>query len=131
MKKTLIITGIVVVAAFILLYVFNKLTSKSDIADFYTEAKTGEFEIAVTATGELMAENSLDIKGPEFATRRDIRSTNIRIQDLVAEGTMVKKGDYIASLDKTELDNDLKNQRERLTTLQANLEMKLLDTAVN
>ena len=43
---------------------------------------------------------------------------------------MVKKGDYIAQLDRTEYDNTLKDAMENLTTLQANLEMKVLDTAV-
>ena len=131
MKKTLISTGIVVVAAFILLFVFNKLSTKRDKSVLYTEVKSGEFEIALTVTGELMAEKSVDIKGPEFAGGRDIRSTNIRIQDLIPEGTIVKQGDYIATLDRTELNNTLKDERERLKSLQVNLEMKMLDTAVN
>jgi len=130
MKKTFIITGIVVTAAFIVLYVFNKLTSKTDTSDLFTEVNKGEFEIAVTTTGELIAERSVDIKGPEFAQGRDIRSTNIRIQDLVPEGTIVKEGDYIATLDRTELNNNLKDALERLVTLETNLEVKILDTAV-
>jgi HlyD family secretion protein len=130
MKKTFIITGIVVAAAFLLLYIFNKLTSKSGLIDEFTEVRKGEFEIAVTLTGELMAERSVDIKGPEFAQGRDIRSRNIKIQDLVPEGTIVKEGDFIATLDRTELNNNLKDELERLTTFKTNLEMKLLDTAV-
>jgi multidrug efflux pump subunit AcrA (membrane-fusion protein) len=43
---------------------------------------------------------------------------------------MVKQGDFIAQLDRTEYDNNLKDDRERLTNLQSNLDMKLLDTAV-
>ena len=73
MKKTLIITGIVFCSAFIFLFVFNKFTSKSKTADFYTEVKKGQFEILVTATGELIPEKSVDIMGPEFAQGRDIR----------------------------------------------------------
>jgi multidrug efflux pump subunit AcrA (membrane-fusion protein) len=130
MKKRSIITGIVVVAAFIVLYVFNKLTSKTETSALFTEVKNGEFEIAVTATGELIAEKSVDIKGPEFAQRSDIRSAHIKILDLVPEGTLVKAGDYIATLDRTELDNDLKDQSEHLATHLAELEMKILDTAV-
>ena len=76
--------------------------------------KKEEFEIAVTATGELMPEKSIDIKGPEFAQGRDIRSTMIKIQDLVPEGTVVNEGDYIATLDRTELNNNLKDAREWL-----------------
>jgi multidrug efflux pump subunit AcrA (membrane-fusion protein) len=130
MKRTFIITGIFVATAFILLYVFNKITSKTNMSDQFTEVKYGEFEIAINATGELIAEKSIDIKGPAFTQGRDIRSMNIKIQDLVPEGTIVKEGDFIATLDRTELNNTLKDEQERLTTLRANFEMKLLDTAI-
>ena len=130
MKKTFIITG-GIIAAFFILYLFNRLTSKSDTTYSFTEVQKGEFEIAVSAAGELMPEKSVDIKGPELAQGRDIRSTNIRIQDLVPEGTLVNEGDYIATLDRTELNNSLKDELERLRTINTSLEMKLLDTAVS
>jgi len=130
MKRTLIFTGIGIVLAFIILFVFNKATSISNEADFYTKVENGEFEIALTIVGELIAEKSIDITGPDFTQRRNVRSTNIKIQDLVPEGTIVKKGDYIAELDRTNLNNSLKDQLERLTTMHTNLEMKKLDSAV-
>lgn len=130
MKKTIVTTGIIVVITLIALIVFNKLTSKTDTTRLFAEVSKGNFEITVSATGELIAENSIDINGPEFSQGRDIRSANIKITDLIPEGTEVKAGDYVASLDRTELDNTLKDNRERLTTLQANLEMSLLDTAI-
>lgn len=130
MKKTIIVTVIVVCGTFLLLYIFNRITANNKTADLFVEVKTGEFEISVSATGELIAERSLDIKGPEFATGRDIHGANIKISDLIAEGTLVKEGDYVATLDRTELNNSLKDESERLKTLEINLEMKLLDTAV-
>ena len=130
MKKTLILTGIGIIAAFLLLYVFNKVTSKNNTPELYTEVQNGEFVISVTVVGQLIAENSIDIKGPAFRQHRDIRSRHIKIQDLIPEGTIVNKGDYVAELDRTELENTLKDQREVLKTLQTNIEMKKLDTAV-
>lgn len=130
MKKTLVITGIVVVVSLIILFLFNKVTTKKNIDELFAEVQSGEFEIALNATGELIPERSMDILGPDFAQSRNIRSRDIKIQDLVPEGTEVNKGDYVATLDRTELDNSLKDQKERLATLEANLEMKLLDTAV-
>ena len=59
-----------------------------------------------------------------------MRIQSFKIQDIVPEGTIVKKGDYIAQLDRTDYDNTLKDELQNLTTLQANLEMKILDTAV-
>jgi len=131
MKKTVIITGIVVVVTLIALIIFNKLTTKKDdTANMFTEALSGRFEIAITTTGELIAENSVEIKAPEIMQGRDVRSSNIKITDLIAEGTVVKEGDYIATLDRTEFDNSLKDAKERLVTFQSNLEMAILDTAV-
>lgn len=130
MKRTIITTGIIVVITLIALIVFNKLTTKTDTTGILTEVNKGKFEITVSATGELIAEKSVDIMGPEFFGGRDVRSADIKITDLVPEGTEVKAGDYVASLDRTELDNILKDTRERLTSLMANLEMMLLDTAI-
>jgi len=130
MKKTVIITGIVIVVTIIALFVFNKVFSKDKSEIEYAEAARGTFEITISSTGELLAENSVDILGPDFMQGRDIRSTNIRITDLIPEGTEVKKGDYVATLDRTELENSLKDFRQNLTEMNASLEMLLLDTAM-
>jgi hypothetical protein len=130
MKKSVIITGIVAVLAIIILIAIGKTAKKKDIANLYVEAKKGQFEIVVSTTGELQAENSQDIKGPDFTQSRQIRAAEIKITDLVPEGTQVKAGDYIATLDRTSFDNTLKDEMEKLTTQEANLEVKILDTAV-
>jgi HlyD family secretion protein len=151
MKRILIITGIV--AAIIALVVFNSLTSKKNIFNTYTEVKKGIFEISVTNSGELLAEKSLDIKGPVIgqATNQgenhgpqgggnqggnhgpqgmDMRAMDMKIQDIVPEGTIVKEGDYVAQLDRSTYNNTLKTELDNLTTLQSSLQMKILDTAV-
>jgi HlyD family secretion protein len=130
MKKTIIATGIVVAVTIIALFVINKVFSKDESADIFAETTSGKFEITISSTGELLAENSVDIMGPEFMAGRDIRSTNIKITDLIAEGSEVKKGDYVATLDRTELDNSLKDFRQNLVSMQAQIEMLLLDTAM-
>ena len=129
-KKSVIITGSVVVIAIVILIIFSKTASKKDIANLYAESKRGQFDIIVTTTGELEAENSVDISGPNFTQARGIRVMDIRIQDMVAEGTEVKPGDFIATLERTSFDNTLKDELERLTTYETNLETKILDTAV-
>jgi HlyD family secretion protein len=130
MKKTLIITGIVVTIAIIILIIIGKLTSKTDLSIIYAEAKKGEFEIVVTTTGELEAEKSTDILGPMGLSSRNLRMSNITISDLVPEGTNVRQGDYIATLDRTSADNTLKDETVRLETALLNLEMKKLDTTL-
>ena len=114
----------------IILIVISKVTSKKDISTLYAESKRGQFDIVVTTTGELQAKKSTDITGPEFTQSRNIRAADIKITDIVPEGTEVKAGDYVATLDRTAFDNSLKDELERLTTYETNLEMKILDTAV-
>ncbi len=130
MRRTIIISGIVVVVAIIALIVINKVSSKKDIQNLYAESKRGQFDIVVTTTGELAAKKSIDIFGPDFASSRGVRAMDIKITDMVPEGTEVKIGDYIATLDRTTFDNSLKDEQERQLTQETNLEMKILDTAV-
>ncbi len=66
MKRTLIITGIVAGFIVIAMFVFNKLISKKNTEVIYTEVKRGPFEITVANSGDLEAEKSVEIKGPEI-----------------------------------------------------------------
>jgi HlyD family secretion protein len=130
MKRGYIISGIVVLVAVSALVIYSRLDAEKRRATLFTEVVKGDFEIAVTTAGELRAENSVDIKAPEITQRRDMRSKDLRIQDIVPEGTIVEKGDYVAQLDRSEFDNTLKEIIDRLQTAQKELEMKILDTAV-
>jgi HlyD family secretion protein len=132
MKRVFIIIAVAVAIAGLIL--FNRLTSKKNVYNIYAEVKKGTFEITVSNSGELLAERSVDIKGPEITQGSNQghgpHAIDLKIQDMVAEGTMVKKGDYIAQLDRTTYDNTLKDARESLITYQTNVEMKILDTTV-
>ena len=137
MKRILIISGFVL--ALIALGVFNKITSSDKETNVFTEVNKGTFEITVSSSGELLAERSLEVRGPEIAQNNNqnrgrgggnMRALDLKILDIVPEGTMVKEGDYIARLDKSTYDNTLKDERENLITYQTNMDMKILDTAV-
>ena len=141
MKRVLIIGSVIV--AIIALIVFNKMTSKKANINSYAKVKKGLFEITVTNSGELVAEKSIDIKGPEISQGLDqggnrggpgrgfdMHAMDLKIQDIVPEGTLVKEGDYIAQLDRSAYSNTLKDELENLKTMQNNVDMKILDTAV-
>jgi HlyD family secretion protein len=146
MKRTLIVTGIIAGVIILIMIVSSRIGSKKAIASSYIEVKRGPFEITVTNSGELLAEKSVDIKGPDIMQQQQenrggqrggggpggggMRIQAFKIQDIVPEGTVVKEGDYIAQLDRTDYDNSLKTALENLNTLQASLEMAILDTAV-
>jgi len=140
MKRILIIGGVVI--AIIALIVFNKMTSKKGNINTYAEVKKGLFEITVTNSGELIAEKSIDVKGPEIGMGsdhggnrgggggHDMHAMDLKIQDLVPEGTIVKEGEYIAQLDRSTYANTLKDELENLKTMQTTVDMKILDTAM-
>jgi len=130
MKKKILVSEGVVFGVIVVVGFAGRLTTRKTNLEIFAEAKKGLLEITIDATGELLAENSIEITGPDFARRGDLRSTNITIQDLVAEGTIVKKGDYVATLDRTTFDNTLKDERERLASLQKSLDMKLMDSSI-
>jgi HlyD family secretion protein len=130
MKRVYIISGIVVIVSVLVLVVFNRLTSEKKTAALYTQVIKGDFEIAITTAGELRAENSVDIKGPEIIQRGEMRAEDLRIQDLVPEGTEVKEGDYVAQLDRSQYDNTLKDILDRLDEINKELNVMLLDSAV-
>ena len=135
-KKSLYIAGSIILISVLALILFNHATTRSKTRNELTQAIKGRFEVTVSGTGELMAEKSVDILAPLVISGGrggggDIRIFAIKIQDLVPEGTLVKKGDFIAQLDRTDYDNSLKDDRDRLATLITNLEVKNLDSAVN
>ncbi|MBN2862042.1 MAG: efflux RND transporter periplasmic adaptor subunit, partial [Bacteroidales bacterium] len=146
MKRTLITTAIVIVAITIALFIFNKLVSGKDKDSIFAEARQGLFEVTVSNAGELLAETSLDIKGPEINQTDQgggggsrgpggrgggmMRAMSLEILDIVPEGTIVKEGDYVAQLDRSDYQNTLTEAMQNLTTLQTRLDVKILDTAV-
>jgi len=63
--------------------------------------KRGEFVISVMTTGELEAKSSVKILGPNGLRAAQI--WQVKLDDIIPEGTVVKKDDYIAKLDNSEL----------------------------
>ncbi len=114
----------------IAIIIFFVLTLKQGKKENFTEVSvsSGKFEIVVNVTGELEAEHSEEIQAPEGL--RTIRLWNVKITDLVPEGTIVKAGDYVATLDRTEASNNLKDIEADIDKLEADLVRKKLDTTL-
>ncbi len=95
------------------------------------KVEKGEFEILVSITGELEAISSVDVMGPlELRNSRSLRIREIKIQDLVPEGTVVDSGEYVASLDKTELSTNIKDLEDEVETSESQYMKTQLDTAM-
>ncbi len=126
-KSIYIIVGIFVCG--IILFWFFSPSSQNEGREITAKVKKGKFKVEITTSGELQALNSVQVLGPNEARR--FRIGNFTIENMVDEGTVVKKGDYIASLDKTELFGRLEDKRLDLEQRQALYEQTKLDTSLN
>ncbi|MFO7616970.1 MAG: efflux RND transporter periplasmic adaptor subunit [Bacteroidales bacterium] len=120
----IVILGVILAA--ILIY---STTRKETTLMVTAKAVLGKFDVIVSTTGELAALNSVDIRGPEGL--RDARVHNVKIVDLIPEGTVVKAGDYVCSLDKTEATNQLQNMEDQIERDEASLLQTQLDTTMS
>ena len=90
--------------------------------------KYGRFDITVTTTGELEAKSSEKIMGP--VNLRDFRIWEVKIEDIIPDGTVVDSGEYIATLDRTELVNKMKDQELEIEKLETQFTKTQLDTTL-
>jgi len=127
MKKSIIIgVAAVVIVLLAVWYFFGR--DKSSATDVIVAVQKGDFSINVTTTGELSAKNSENINGP--AGLREIRIWQVQISDIIPEGTLVDSGQYVASLDKTEITNRIKDLETELEKLQSQYTKTRLDTSL-
>jgi multidrug resistance efflux pump len=96
-KKSLLITAAVIAVLLLAFFVFSR--PKEVNSALTTTVSRGPFEILVYSTGQLESENSDNIMIPERMNDRQIRISSLTITDIVDEGTYVKEGDYVATLD--------------------------------
>lgn len=122
-----IIYAIGTVLALVAIWFFTSADASDN--SLKTFPQKGDFEINVTVKGELDAEKSVDINGPSGLRSIQIYS-EIKIDDLVAEGTIVDSGDYIASLDQTVVLNKLKEIDANLEKLVSGINKSKIDSAL-
>ena len=127
MKNKLIISGGVALALIIAVWYFTK-GGTSELGEILVEAKQGTFKVEVTTTGELEAENSVKILGP--SGMRAAQIWQVKIEHIVDEGKVVKKGDYIARLDQSELSDKIQNRQNELQQSLSKYTQTKLDTAL-
>lgn len=127
-NKKYAIYATVVLAVVILVIVIWKIKAAKETEGLVIPVKKGKLEITVTTTGELEALNSEDIKGP-----MGLRSANlwqVKISDLIPEGSIVKAGDYIATLDRSEATQKMKDISGELSKIESQFTQTRLDTAL-
>lgn len=126
-KRTIYI-GIGAAALIVVLVLLIKPFGDGGKEELTATVTRGPLEITITTTGELQALNSENINGP-FALRQ-AGIYQVKITDLIPEGTVVKPGDYIASLDKSEVSAKMKDIAGEVDKFESQFLQTRLDTAI-
>lgn len=130
MKKRILIPLIILAGVIIAIVVYSAASESDTTVKLTTKAKKGDFEVLVNVTGELQAERSVEIRGPSELRSRNLRIRNIKIQNLIAEGTVIDSGDWVATLDRSEADNTLKDIMDELDRVESQYMKTKLDTTI-
>ena len=124
--KKLILWGAI---ALILILIFSFYNSgDSENTSITSKVYKGTFNDEIIISGEAQSTSSKQINGPTNA--RQFGLYNIKIQDLVAEGTVVKKGDYIGKLDVSELNGKILDAQINLDNAESAYTQQQLDTTL-
>ncbi len=124
-NRILIIGGVAVITILVLVFAGSSSDAKPEVVVDVTQ---GEFIVDITTSGTLEAENSVPIKGPQGI--RNYRIWNLTVQDIIDEGTEVKKGQYVARLDPSELSGKIKDAQLDVDQSQSQFTQTRLDTAL-
>ena len=125
-KKALILVGVFAVIALIFYFARRGTTSGSN--NIIVGVKLGVFKVEIETTGELEAKNSVKIVGP---TRlREFEIWQVVIQNIVDEGTVVRKGDWVATLDRSTFQTKFAAKQIELEKENAKYVQTQLDTTL-
>ena len=128
MKKKILLIGlplVVIIAVVIALFLFEEEVNSEIIV---TPVK-GDFRVTVKTTGELKAKNSIEIEGPSGA--RSVGISQMKISRLIDEGTVVKEGDFVAELDRSEISRKITEIEISIQKYQSQYKQSELDSTLN
>jgi HlyD family secretion protein len=125
-RKLLILAGAIV--GIVTAYIFFKGTAVAEKTALIASVKRGPFKVEIETTGELEAKNSVKILGP--TQLRDFRIWNVTIQNIIDEGTVVKKGEWVATLDRSEFQNRFNEKQIELEKANSKFVQTQLDTTL-
>ena len=91
--------------------------SKNNLrSNLTTTVKNGSFIVSITETGEIKAKNSVVVTTP-----RSLRST-AKILEIVPEGSIVKKGDFLLQFDSENVLKEIESIQTELDGLNSDIE---------
>lgn len=131
MKKKILFSIVIIALLIVALIIYSASSSSEKALSIFSKVEQGKFEVVVTVTGELRAQRSIEIRAPGELRNRNMRVSSVTLLDIVPEGTVVDSGDWVATLDRTEIDLELKNLMDDIELRrEADLLKTQLDTTI-
>lgn len=124
-KYFALFSALTIVAAFAAVMVVSGGKSEKT----YTVA-TGNFELAIEVKGEIQGRNAIVVGLPDDLKRNDLRIYQYKLKDIVEEGTLVRTGDWIATLDAAQITQQMQNNGQDLDRRRAELNDAQIDSSI-
>ena len=124
-KKLFLIASPLIVVFLFYVFISDGSESSSSVT---TTVKKGVFLDEVIISGEAQSTSLKKINGPTDISKYPLN--NVKIQDLIPEGTIIKKGDYVGRLDPSELNGQIINAQLNLENAQSKFTQEQLDTTL-
>jgi hypothetical protein len=96
----------------------------------YLLSGKGTFEKYIETKGEVHGKNALYITLNDIFKDYELGIRDLKIKDMVPEGTIVKKGDWVATLDQAVINQRIQENREELERRLAYLNDAIIDSTI-
>lgn len=126
-KKQILVTALSCVAIIIAYYLFSR--TEDETIFITSKIERGTFKSEVIISGEAQSTSSEKITGPTNLQKFKLRS--VKIQDLIAEGTIIKEGDYVGRLDASDVNEKIIDAGLTLESAQSTYIQQKLDTTLS
>lgn len=123
-KRILLVTGVLLAISATAYAIFFRDTKSTN--DLIVDVKKSDFEVNILTTGELRSKSMTMISAP--TKLRQLSIYQIKIADMVPEGTLVKEGAFVVSLDNSDVLTKIKDQQLNIDKKNAEIKQASLDT---
>ncbi len=93
--------------------------------------RKGTFEKYIETKGEIHGKNALFITLDDIFKNYELGIRDLKIKDMVPEGTIVKNGDWVATLDQAVINQRIQEIREELERRLAYLNDAIIDSTIS
>lgn len=123
------IYGLVVLA--IIAIVSGWMIKNNQISHTTHLVRRGNFDKYITTKGEIQGKEAFLITISDIFKDNTIQIWDLKIKDMVPEGTIVKKGDWVATLDQASINQRIQTNREEIDRRLAWLNDAKIDSAIS